>query len=291
MKKLLSAYAIVLIGSGIAHAQEAIRAQAERQQVPIVIVQDEQKFLAEHDFKFDFTNTLASVLDEVALVREAVNLTDIAREVVDFVKAHSPLTDTPFSEVPVAPPAAVYSCLALTGLRRKCGPKPGGNKRLYIAPVENFQDIEFPTYDDAVAGEITDPIPLISTPSAKKFIEIQAAYDTSKWGFASKGKSGNQSFEQNIAFDFYGIDVDSTKLVARLLNTPCVIIARGNNNVNYFVGSLDVPLEFEISADSGAKGSDPQKISFTAKNDGFMFPVIPLNATATFAVDPLPAIV
>ncbi|WP_428657565.1 hypothetical protein [Runella sp.] len=285
MKKLLSAYAILLIGSGIAHAQaqEAIRAQAERQQVSIIIVQDE------HDLKFDFTHTLANVQNEIALVREAVNLTDIAREVVDFVKAHSPLTDTPFSEVPVAPPAAVYSCLALTGLRRKCGPKPGGMKRLYIAPVEYFQDLEYPTYDDAVTGEITDPIPLIATPTPKKFIEIQAAYDTTKWGFASKGKSGNQSFEQNITFDYYGIDKDSVSLVARLLNTPCVIIARGNNNINYFIGSLDVPLEFEINADSGAKGSDPQKITFMAKNDGFMFPVIPLNATATFAVEPLPA--
>lgn len=188
-----------------------------------------------------------------------------------------------------APFPAVFSCLAVTGLRRKCGPKPGGNKRLYIAPVEYFQDVEFPTYDMAVTGEIAGPIPLLATPSAKKFIEIQAAYDTTKWGFASKGKSGNQSFEQNIAFDFYGVDKDSVSLVARLLNTPCVIIARGNNNINYFVGSVDVPLEFEITADSGGKGSDPQKISFAAKNDGFMFPVIPLGTLATFAVDPLPA--
>lgn len=187
---------------------------------------------------------------------------------------------------PVSSPP-VFALLALTGIRRKTGPKPGGNKRLYLCPIDYLEDEEFPTYDDAVAGEITDPIPLIT---GKKFIEIQAAYDTSKWGFASKGKSGNQSFEQNITFDVYGIDKDSIALASRLLNRPCVLIARGNNNINYFVGSIDVPLELEISGDSGAKGSDPQKITFTAKNDGFMFPAIPLSNTSTFAIDPLPAV-
>lgn len=181
----------------------------------------------------------------------------------------------------------VLGLVALTGIRRKTGPKPGGNKRLYICPIDQLEDEEFPTYAMAVAGEITDPIPLLA---GKKFTEIQAAYDTNKWGFASKGKTGNQSFEQNIGFEVYGIDKDSISLVANLLNRPCVIIALGNNNLKYFVGSIDVPLEFEIQADSGAKGSDPQKIAFTAKNDGFMFPVIPLGTGATFAIEPLPAI-
>lgn len=202
----------------------------------------------------------------------------------NYIVAHIPV-----KEYPESIPTVILGCTALVGIRRKCGPKPGGNKRLYIAPVENFQDIEFPTYDMAIAGEITGAIPLISTPTQKKFIEIQAAYDTNKWGFASKGKAGNQSFEQNISFEVYGMDKDSISLVAKLLNNPCVIIARGNNNINYFVGSIDVPLEFEIQADSGAKGTDPQKIAFTAKNDGFMFPVIPMATAATFAVEPLPA--
>lgn len=231
---------------------------------------------------------VATLTSLVSFIQDAevIKATAIENEILDFIQNHNP-----FSQ-PTLPDrtAPVLSLVALTGIRRKGGPKPGGNKRLYICPIDHFQDIEFPTYDDALAGEITDPIPLISTPTPLKFTEIQASYDTSKWGFASKGKSGNQSFEQNVSFDVYGIDKDTISLVAKLLNNPCVIIARGNNNINYFVGSIDVPLEFEIQGDSGAKGSDPQKITFSAKNDGFMFPVIPLGTAATFAVTPLPAV-
>lgn len=215
---------------------------------------------------------------KVCIVSQVV---EASQSVADFVQYHNPFSEEKNDAAPV------MGLVALVGIRRKSGPKPGGNKRLYICPIDLLEDEEFPTYDDAVAGEITDPIPLIAT---KKFTEIQAAYDTNKWGFASKGKSGNQSFEQSVAFDVYGIDKDSISLVAKLLNRPCVIIARGNNNINYFVGSIDVPLEFEIQGDSGGKGSDPQKITFAAKNDGFMFPVIPLGSAATFAVEPLPAV-
>lgn len=260
MKNILKIAAMLLLFVGVTFATHPLPVQKEVHDVTIVT--------QTNDFSI------------VAIATNAVC------EAIGYLENHNP-----FSKEDTVPPTAIFSCVALTGIRRKCGPKPGGNKRLYICPVENFQDVEFPTYEMAVAGEITDPIPLITTPTAKKFIEIQAAYDTTKWGFASKGKSGNQAFEQNIMFDYYGVDKDSISLVAKLLNNPCVIIARGNNNTNYFVGSVDVPLEFEVQANSGGKGTDPQKITFSAKNDGFMFPVIPLNATATFAVEPLPAAV
>lgn len=207
----------------------------------------------------------------------------VKTEIATFVHSYNPFSERKSTNGI----NEIFALTALTGIRRKTGPKPGGNKRLYICPIDQLEDEEFPTYAMAVAGEITDPIPLLS---GKKFTEIQAAYDTNKWGFASKGKTGNQSFEQNVGFEVYGIDKDSTSLVANLLNRPCVIIALGNNNTKYFVGSIDVPLEFEIQADSGGKGSDPQKIAFTAKNDGFMFPVIPLGTGATFAIEPLSAL-
>jgi hypothetical protein len=183
---------------------------------------------------------------------------------------------------------AILGCLALTGIRRKCGPRPGGNKRLYLCPVENFQDVEFPTYDMATAGEITVPIPVIT---GKKFIEIQATYDSTKWGFASKGKTGNQSFEQNISFEVSRLDKESIALASRLLNNPVVIIAVSNTGIPFFLGSTEVPLELEIGGDSGAKGTDPTKMTFTCKNDGYMFPAIPLADTAIFAIEPLPAVV
>ena len=219
----------------------------------------------------------------VAQGTESISVAYVKTEIGARVHSHNPFSEQKSTNGI----NEILALTALTGIRRKTGPKPGGNKRLYICPIDQLEDEEFPTYAMAVAGEITDPIPLIT---GKKFTEIQAAYDTNKWGFASKGKTGNQSFEQNVAFDIYGIDKDSISLVANLLNRPCVIVALGNNNIKYFVGSIDVPLEFEIQADSGAKGSDPQKITFSAKNDGFMFPVIPLGTGATFAIEPLPAV-
>ncbi|MDR6195624.1 hypothetical protein [Siphonobacter sp. SORGH_AS_0500] len=188
------------------------------------------------------------------------------------------------------PGDAVLGLTALTGLRRKVGgAKPGGNKRLYIAPVDWFQDQEFPTYEDGKLGEITGTIPLILLPTPMKFIELQCAYDSTKFSFASKGKVGSQSFEQNITFKINRMDKQAIALVTSLLNVPCVIIARGMDNINYVIGNTEVPLELEISADSGAKGSDEKFTSFTCKNDGYMHPVVPLGADVVFPVEALPA--
>jgi hypothetical protein len=182
------------------------------------------------------------------------------------------------------------SCLPLVGLRRKCGPKPGGNKRLYLAPADFFEDVEFPTYTMlSTSGKITGTtIPLLED---MEFIEIQAAYDTTKWGFSSKGKIGSQSFEHNATFEVNGIDADSVRLATLFLNRPILIIAKGNNNTMYLVGSIDNPLELELTADSGAKGTDPQKITFTAKNDGYMTPIAPLDSAVVIPITPLPALV
>jgi len=180
------------------------------------------------------------------------------------------------------------SCLPLVGLKRKCGPKPGGNKRLYIATVDQFEDVDFPTYAMiSTSGKITGTsIPLLED---MEFIEIQAAYDTTKWGFSSKGKIGSQSFEHNATFEVNGIDSDSIKLATLFLNRPILIIAKGNNNTMYLAGSIDNPLELELSGDSGAKGTDAQKITFTAKNDGYMTPIAPLDALVVIPITALPA--
>lgn len=195
-----------------------------------------------------------------------------------------------FSDIAASAGVITASCLPLIGIRRKCGPKPGGSKRLYLAVVDDFDDVEFPTYDMlATSGKITGTtIPLLA---GKTFIEIQAAYDTTKWGFASKGKVGSQSFEQNINFEVNGIDEDSIKLATRLLNRPLLVLAKGNNNKMYLAGSIDNPLELEISADSGAKGSEAQKITFTAKNDGYMTPIAVLDTLVVIPIEPLPVVV
>lgn len=189
------------------------------------------------------------------------------------------------------PGDAVLGLTALDGLRRKVGgAKPGGNKRLYIAPVDWFQDQEFPTFADGEVGEITGEIPLLLLPTPTKFVEIQAAYDNTKFSFASKGKVGSQSFEQNITFKINRMDKQAIALVTSLLNVPVIIIARGMDNISYVVGNTEIPLELEISADSGAKGSDEKFINFTCKNDGYMHPVLPLADDVVFPVAPLPTV-
>lgn len=198
-----------------------------------------------------------------------------------------------FSQLFTAPGSigdTVLGLTALVGLRRKTGgAKPGGNKRLYIAAVDWFQDQEFPTYADGVAGEITGDIPLLQLPTPLKFIEVQAAYDNTKFNFASKGKVGSQSFEQNITFKINRMDKQAIALATSLLNVPVVIIARGMDNINYVIGNTEIPLELESNADSGAKGSDEKFITFTCKNDGYMHPVLPLADDVVFPVEALPA--
>jgi hypothetical protein len=150
--------------------------------------------------------------------------------------------------------------------------------------------VDFPTYAMlSSSGKITGTtIPLLED---MEFIEIQAAYDSTKWGFSSKGKVGSKSFEHNITFEVNGIDSDSVRLATLFLNRPILVVAKGNYNMMYLAGSIDNPLELELTADSGAKGTDPQKITFTARNDGYMTPIAPLDALVVIPITPLPALV
>lgn len=172
--------------------------------------------------------------------------------------------------------------VALTGVKRKYQqPQLGGSKRLYLVFTEDLES-EFMTYELALsAGKYAAAIPL---KASKKFIEIEAWYDTTKWDGEMKPGAG---FTQGIEFEVLGYAAEVVKLQAQLYELPVNVIVQGNDGDLYYLGQKYVPLMFEAVAQSPVKGTDRKKVTFRAKNDGYTCPVMPLDATATFAVEAL----
>ncbi|PQA59173.1 hypothetical protein [Siphonobacter curvatus] len=175
-------------------------------------------------------------------------------------------------------------CSPLIGIKRRCQtPSLGGSKRVYLVLTEDIEK-EFLTYEVIkTAGEWNAPIPLLA---GKKFIEIEAWYDTTKWDGAMKPGGG---FTQGVEFAILGYDKDIAKLLTLLYETPVNVIVQGNDDTLYYFGQKYVPLMFEASAASPVKGTEQKKVTLKATNDGFTLPVVPLGPLSTFAVEPLVA--
>ena len=176
----------------------------------------------------------------------------------------------------------VAMCTALVGLKRKCQkPQMGGSKRLYLVLTEDLSE-EFLSYDLAkTAGEFDGAIPLVAT---KKFVEIEAWYDTTKFGSEMKTGSG---FTQDMEFKVLGYDKDIVKLMALLYETPVNAIAQGNDDSLYYLGTKYVPLMFDAKAVIPEKGTSRKEVTFVAKQDGLLVPAFPLSADTTFEVTAL----
>ncbi|MDR6195914.1 hypothetical protein [Siphonobacter sp. SORGH_AS_0500] len=183
---------------------------------------------------------------------------------------------------------AGFSGLAFTapliGLPRKAqNPQLGGSKRLYLVLTEDLEK-EFIQYSDVLTtGEYNAPIPLLA---GKKFVEIEAWYDTTKWDTGMKPGAG---FTQSVEFEVLGYNKDIAKLMALLYETGVNVIAQGNDDTLIYLGQKYVPLMFEVAAQSPVKGNAQKKVTFKAANEGFMVPAMPLGPLATFAVTPLVA--
>jgi len=176
----------------------------------------------------------------------------------------------------------VASCTALVGLRRQCQTLTiGGAKRLYIVLAEDIAT-EFLTYELAkTAGKYTGAIPLVDT---KKFIEVEAWYDTTKFDTEMKIGAG---FTQSLEFKLLGYNDVIVKLAALLYETPVCVIVQGNDDKLYFIGQKYIPMMFEMKGVLPEKGTARKEATFTAKQDGLMVPVFPLDSAVTFAVEPL----
>ncbi|WP_266364155.1 hypothetical protein [Tellurirhabdus rosea] len=174
--------------------------------------------------------------------------------------------------------------LALLGLKRRHNkPSIGGNKRIYLVLTEDLS-AEFLNFDLALTtGKFSGAIPLVT---GKKFVEIEAWYDTTKWDGEMKPGGG---FTQGLEFEALGYDADIVRLQALLYETPVNVIVQGNDDNLYYLGQKYIPLMFECVGTSGVKGTDRKKVTFRAKQDGLTVPVFPLDADVTFAITPLAA--
>ena len=175
-------------------------------------------------------------------------------------------------------------CTALIGSKRKCNQiTTGGIKRLYLALCEDIQT-DFLTFNLALtAGEFSGAIPLVPT---KKFVEVEAWYDTSKVDGEMKAGGG---FTQGLEFKILGYDKDIVKFQTLLYETPVNAIVQGNDDRLYYLGSKYIPLIFDCTMVIPEKGTARKEVTFKAKNDGFNHPVMPLSSTTTFEVTPLVA--
>jgi hypothetical protein len=177
-----------------------------------------------------------------------------------------------------------FYCTPLVGLKRKCNKVTmGGIKRLYLVLTEDLLG-DVSSFELALStGEFNGSIPL---KPGKKFVEIEAWYDTSKIDGEMKSGSG---FTQGLEFKVLGYDKDIVKLKAMLYETPVNVIAQGNDNQLYYLGQKYIPLMFDAKLTIPEKGTARKEVTFSTKQDGFTAPVFPLNEDCTFEVTPLAA--
>lgn len=174
----------------------------------------------------------------------------------------------------------VAMCTALVGLKRNCQTlQTGGSKRLYLVLTEDLEsDVATFALAKSTGEMATGAIPLVAT---KKFVEIEAWYDTTKIDMAMKSGSG---FEQGLEFAVMGYNKDIVKLMALLYDAPVNAIVQGNDDSLVYLGSKYIPLLFEVKGVIPAKGNTQKIVTFTAKQDGLSTPPFPLNAAVTFEV-------
>lgn len=189
-----------------------------------------------------------------------------------------------FTSFTILPEECGAYCTALVGLKRKCQtPTMGGAKRLYILLAEDLMN-EFLTYDVAKStGEFSGTIPLVT---GKKFVEVEAWYDTTKFDTEMKLGAG---FTQSVEFKVIGYDKDIVKLMTLLYEAPVNVVVQGNDDKLYWIGQKYIPMMFETKGVLPEKGTARKEVTFTAKQDGLQVPIFPLASTITLDVTALPA--
>lgn len=175
--------------------------------------------------------------------------------------------------------------IALIGVKRSTQKlNTGGAKKLYIVKTEDLTaDVATFALAQSTGEMATGIIPLVT---GKKFVEIEAWYDTTKWDTAMKSGAG---FEQGIEFGVLGYNKYIVKLMTLLYDCPVNAIVQGNDGQLYYLGNKDVPFLFEAKGVLPGKGNEKKMVTFSAKQDGLATPVFPINDAVTFEVEALVA--
>ncbi len=148
--------------------------------------------------------------------------------------------------------------------KTKCGDaNPGGGRNVWIAPLDAFEG-DWGMEENA-AG-LVDTTPTMK--AGYSFVELEVSEKSLKLLQNLKGGAGYQSWDISFELKVAGMSPEQRNAVEKVVNTEVVAIVRMNDLQRVIVGNTIFPLEFEITHDSGAKGSDQRGYTLKAKNDG-----------------------
>lgn len=154
----------------------------------------------------------------------------------------------------------------LSNLRRNtCGvANPGGGRNVWIAPIDAFT-ADWGHIEDALTGKVTVAPPMAA---GMKWVELEVSEKSLKLDQMLKGAAGYQAWETSFELKVAGMTPEQRLAIEKLVNTEVVAIVRMNDMQRVVVGNTIFPLEFEVTHNSGAKGSDQRGYTLKAKNDG-----------------------
>lgn len=154
---------------------------------------------------------------------------------------------------------------------------PGGGRRLFLCPTDNFTG-EWPKRADITAGEVTVVPTMVTGPPAGTFIEVAISDNSLKLDEALKGATGYQSWEQGLELKVAGYTKEQCAAIEKLLNVDVVAVVILTDGLRVVLGTSLMGLQFEIVHTTGAKGGDRREWTLKAKNDGYQFGYVPLGA-------------
>jgi hypothetical protein len=140
---------------------------------------------------------------------------------------------------------------------------PGGGRNVWIAPVDAFVG-DWGHIEDE--NGVVSVAPVMVT--GYKWVELEVSEKSLKLLQNLKGSAGYQSWETTFELKVAGMSPEQRLAVEKLVNTEVVAVVRMNDLQKVIVGNTIFALEFEITHDSGAKGSDQRGYTLKAKNDG-----------------------
>ncbi|GAB3936930.1 hypothetical protein [Larkinella terrae] len=163
-------------------------------------------------------------------------------------------------------------------------PNPGGLRKVLVALSKHIQGI-WPTLEEAQTGEVT-ALPLMV--GTNKFAEYQFPDGTAEVASDSNGDPGFQSHKHTIELMLAGFSKAIQGELKKHLNAGSVWIVEMNDGQFVVVGSSDNPIFLKKSFKGGKKGNDKRGFTLKGDQDGFMWDLLPIQASlvATLPIQP-----
>ncbi|MGM9510174.1 hypothetical protein ACS5NO_20735 [Larkinella sp. GY13] len=165
-------------------------------------------------------------------------------------------------------------------------PNPGGLRKVLVVLSKSIQGI-WPTLAEAGTGEVTALPELVGT---DKFAEYQFPDGTAEVNSDSNGDPGFQSHKHTIELMLAGFSKTIQGELKKHLNAGSVWVVEMNDGQYVVVGSSDNPIFLKKSFKGGKKGNDKRGFTLKGEQDGFMWDLLPIQASlvATLPIQPAP---